>query len=385
MSTLLVNLILLVLYTYFGYFIAVIILGKILRRKVLKQDIEPHVTMLIAAYNEEKGIGLKLEETLKLDYPKDKLRIVVVSDGSTDGTDDIVRSYAAHGVELFRVEGRVGKTQARNVAMQAIDGEIVIFSDATTSYRKNIIRKFVRNFADPTVGMVTGHLIYRDTANSQMGTGQKLYWKYETMIKKAQTSMGTLTGSVGCATAFRKELYTPLPDNIIEDFTGPLMFVMKGFRVVYEEEALCFEETTQKCSNEWNMRVRVIRGGMTGMIYARKILNPFTYPIPFFQLLSHKILRWMIPVFIISLFVVTNYIVYMEPDAVFPRIFLFMQLMFYFTALCAYGLEKRGIHNRFVAIPLYFLILNAASLVALVKTLTSPLAATWETQREEIK
>jgi cellulose synthase/poly-beta-1,6-N-acetylglucosamine synthase-like glycosyltransferase len=382
MSTLVVNLILLVLYTYFGYFIAVIFLGKVIRRKVHKSDIKPHVTMLIAAYNEEKGIALKIEDSLKLNYPQDKLRIVVVSDGSTDGTDEIVKSYAAQGVELFRVEGRVGKTEARNVALAAIDGEIIIFSDATTTYKEDLIEKMVRNFADPKVGMVTGHLIYRDSTNTQMGTGQKLYWKYESTIKKAQTSMGTLTGSVGCVTAFRKELYTPLPENIIEDFTGPLMLVMKGFRVVYEEEALCFEDTTKKAANEWNMRVRVIRGGMSGMLHARKILNPIAYPIPFFQLVSHKILRWLIPVFIISLFLVSNYMVWLDPKNVYSMTLLILQLMFYFTAVCAYALEKKGIHNRLAAIPLYFLILNAASLVALVKTLTSNLEATWETHRE---
>ena len=382
MSTLVVNLILLVLYTYFGYFIAVILLGKVIRRKVHKSDIKPHVTMLIAAYNEEKGIALKIEDSLKLNYPQDKLRIVVVSDGSTDGTDEIVKSYAAQGVELFRVEGRVGKTEARNVALAAIDGEIIIFSDATTTYKEDLIEKMVRNFADPKVGMVTGHLIYRDSTNTQMGTGQKLYWKYESTIKKAQTSMGTLTGSVGCVTAFRKELYTPLPENIIEDFTGPLMLVMKGFRVVYEEEALCFEDTTKKAANEWNMRVRVIRGGMSGMLHARKILNPIAYPIPFFQLVSHKILRWLIPVFIISLFLVSNYMVWLDPKNVYSMTLLILQLMFYFTAVCAYALEKKGIHNRLAAIPLYFLILNAASLVALVKTLTSNLEATWETHRE---
>ena len=382
MSTLVVNLILLVLYTYFGYFIAVILLGKVIRRKVHKSDIQPHVTMLIAAYNEEKGIALKIEDSLKLNYPQHKLRIVVVSDGSTDGTDEIVKSYAAQGVELFRVEGRVGKTEARNVAMAALEGETIIFSDATTTYKEDLIEKMVRNFADPKVGMVTGHLIYRDSTNTQMGTGQKLYWKYESTIKKAQTSMGTLTGSVGCVTAFRKELYTPLPENIIEDFTGPLMLVMKGFRVVYEEEALCFEDTTKKAANEWNMRVRVIRGGMSGMLHARKILNPIAYPIPFFQLVSHKILRWLIPVFIISLFLVSNYMVWLDPKNVYSMTLLILQLMFYFTAACAYALEKKGIHNRLAAIPLYFLILNAASLVALVKTLTSNLEATWETHRE---
>ena len=382
MSLILINLVLLILYTYFGYFALVLILGKILRKKVLKANIEPHVTMLIAAYNEEKGIGKKIEDSLHLDYPRDKLRIIVVSDASSDQTDNIVKSYAHEGVELFRVEGRVGKTEARNIALASIEGEIIIFSDATTKYKNDIIRKLVRNFADPSVGMATGHLVYQDESQSHMGTGQILYWKYESLIKKAQTAMGTLTGSVGCVTAFRKELYTALPKNIIEDFTEPLMFVIKGYRVVYEEEALCFEETTKKTGNEWNMRIRVIRGGMTGMLHARKILNPFVYPVPFFQLMSHKILRWLIPVFILGIFFLNNLIVFLEPDSLYPKVLLYLQFLFYVTAFFSFLLEKMGIRFRLAAIPLYFIVLNAASLVALVKTITTDLEATWETHRE---
>mgnify|MGYP003574904730 CR=1 FL=1 len=383
MNTILVNLILLILYTYFGYFLAVILLGKLFRKKVLKENIEPHVTLLIAAYNEEKSIAQKIQNSLNLDYPKEKFRIIVVSDASSDATDDIVRSYESHGVELLRVEGRVGKTEARNVAMTQIEGDIIIFSDATTTYQPDVVRKFVRNFADPHVGMVTGQLIYKNAENTQMGIGQVLYWKYETLIKKSQTAMGTLTGSVGCATAFRKSLYTPLPKNIIEDFTGPLMLVLKGFRVVYEEEAICFEETTKKSKQEWDMRVRVIRGGMKGMLHAKKILNPVVYPVPFFQLMSHKILRWLIPVFMVLLFIVNNYLVMTNPEDYIAKILLALQFGFYMTALISYLLEKRGIHLKLAAIPLYFIVLNAASFVALYKTFTSELESTWETNRED--
>lgn len=380
MTILLFFLIFLIVYTYFGYFFAIILLGKVFSKKVLKSDIEPEVTLLIAAYNEEKGIAKKIENSLKLDYPK--LKIIVVSDGSTDKTDEIVKSYASKNVELLRVEGRVGKTEARNVAVNKVPGEIIIFSDATTVYQKDIVKKLVRNFADPSVGMVTGHLIYRDEDNTQMGTGQKLYWQYESLIKKSQTAMGTLTGSIGCVTAFRKELYTPLPNNIIEDFTGPLMLVMKGYRVVYEEEALCFEDTTKKSGNEWSMRIRVIRGGMTGMLFARQILNPLKFPIPSFQLISHKILRWLVPVFMLALIVLNAVAVLADPMNVVTNVLFALQLIFYGIALMAYLLEKVGIHNKLFAIPLYFIILNAASLVALFKTLTSNLEATWETQRD---
>lgn len=380
MNILMFFLIFLIVYTYFGYFFVIIFLGKLFSKTVSKADINPEVTLLIAAYNEEKGIAKKIENSLKLDYPK--LKIIVVSDGSTDKTDEIVNSYSDRGVELLRVEGRVGKTEARNVAVRMVPGEIIIFSDATTVYQSDIVKKLVRNFADQSVGMVTGHLIYKDDENTQMGTGQKLYWQYESLIKKSQTAMGTLTGSIGCVTAFRKALYTPLPNNIIEDFTGPLMLVMKGYRVVYEKEALCFEETTKKSGNEWSMRIRVIRGGITGMLFAKKILNPFKYPVPSFQLISHKILRWLVPVFMLALIVLNSAAVLIDPTDLVSNTLFALQILFYAIALLAYLLEKIGIHNKIAAIPLYFIILNAASLVALFKTLTSNLEATWETQRD---
>jgi cellulose synthase/poly-beta-1,6-N-acetylglucosamine synthase-like glycosyltransferase len=380
MTLIALSLIILVFYVYFGYFGLVLILGAIIKRKVYQRDIQPHVALMIAAYNEEQGIAKKIENSLALDYPKDKLRIVVVSDGSTDRTDEIVKGHTERGVELVRVEGRVGKTEARNVAIKEIDSEIVLFSDATTEYRPDIIKKMVRNFADPEVGMVTGHLIYKNDQNSPMGLGQKLFWKYESLIKNAQTKLGTLTGSVGCATAFRRILYSPLPANIIEDFTEPLMFVIKGKRVVYEPEAICYELPTPKSQNEWKMRVRVVRGGMNGMLYAKKILNPFRYPVASFQLVSHKILRWLVPVFGICILLATLGAIILTPNPIAIALAL-LQLIFYACAAVAFLLEKKGVKIKILSIPLYFIVLNAASLVALYKTITTQLEATWETDR----
>lgn len=374
-------LLILILYTYFGYMLLVLILGKLRNKRVTKSEIRPKVALMIAAYNEEAGIKAKIENSLALTYPKELLRIVVVSDGSTDKTDEIVQSYSSEGIELIRVEGRVGKTEARNIAVSKVDEEIIVFSDGTTEFEANAIEMLVRNFSDPEVGMVSGQLKYQDKGETKMGAGQVLYWKYECAIKRAQTFMGTLTGSLGCMTAFRKAYYTSLPANIIEDFTEPLMFVQKGFRVVFEEEAVCYEETTTKTQNEWKMRVRVIRGGMTGMLFAKKILNPFKFPIASLQLISHKILRWLIPVFGILLFTVTCFGVALDSNNIFLGILFVLQLAFYLTALMALVLEQIGVHNKILGIPLYFIVVNSAALMALYKTLTSSLEATWETKR----
>jgi cellulose synthase/poly-beta-1,6-N-acetylglucosamine synthase-like glycosyltransferase len=381
MTTVLLSILALIFYTYFGYLLLVIILGMIINKKVNKKAIEPNVAFMIAAYNEEKCIQEKILNTLELDYPKDKLRIIIVSDGSTDRTDEIVKSFQHTGVELMRIEGRVGKTEARNLALRNVSEEIVIFSDATTIYEKNAVKMLVQNFADETVGMVTGHLIYQDPQNTQIGAGQKLFWKYESLIKKAQTKMGTLTGSIGCITAFRRKSYTALPGNVIEDFTEPLMFIQKNFRIVYEENAICFEKTTQKTKSEWTMRVRVIRGGLTGLIFAKEVLNPLFYPVPFLQLFSHKILRWLIPVFGILLFVTNAVGLLVEPPNLFVNYLFYLQVLFYLVVLISFLLEKRGYHNKILGIPLYFFVLNAAALVALIKTISSKLEATWETDR----
>lgn len=336
---------------------------------------------MIAAYNEEKGIKEKIENSLKLDYPKDKFQIIVVSDGSTDGTDKIVKRFECEGVRLIRVEGRVGKTEARNCAIKKVDAEIVVFSDGTTHYTQNSIKELVDNFLDDKVGMVSGHLKYRDSSNSQVGAGQKLFWKYESLIKKAQTRLGTLTGAIGCITAFRKDLYTHLPANIIEDFTGPLFIIKQGYRVVFEENAICYEDTTQKSHSEWSMRVRVIRGGLTGLIYARTLLNPLRFPLVSFQLISHKVLRWCVPVFLISALLSNLILFYSNGSSPFIRFLFFSQLVCYIMALLGYLLERAGKHHKVLGIPLYFVIVNSASLVAIYKTLTSSLDATWETER----
>lgn len=370
-----------IIYTYLGYLILIVILGFIRNKKVRKEDITPSVALMIAAYNEEADIAQKLENALKLDYPKDLLQIIVVSDGSTDNTDEIVKSYFDHGVKLIRVEGRVGKTEARNVALKQVKSEIILFSDATTEYNPNVVKNLVRNFADSSVGMVTGHLIYKDPNDTQMGIGQRIYWKYETLIKKSQTRLGTLTGSIGCITAFRKEAYSNLPANIIEDFTEPLIFVIKGYRIVFEPDAICYELTTSKSSQEWSMRIRVIRGGIAGLIYAKAILNPFKYFVASFQLISHKIFRWLIPIFAILLFISTSASI-ANGSNIFITVLFVLQLLFYILVLVAHLLEIQGKHNKILGIPYYLFIVNAASLVALYKTLTEPLASTWETQRE---
>lgn len=366
-------------YSYFGYPLTLLFFSRFSKSRVIKDDsFLPEVSLLIAAYNEEDTIAEKIKNSLELDYPKDKMEIVIVSDGSTDKTDEIVKSFESSGIRLFRVEGRVGKTEARNQAVLAMRKEIIVFSDATAVYEKDAIRKLVRNFADQTVGMVSGNLTYFEKGQSSMGLATKLYWNYEKSIKKAQSRLYTLTGAVGCINAFRRKLYHVLPPNIIEDFTEPLMIVAQDYRIVYEEEAVSYERTTQKPSQEFHMRVRVIRGGMKGFIYAFRRLNFKKHSFVLFQLFGHKVLRWLMPVFLILLFIV-NLLSFIFNHNMAADLLMMAQFICYAIALLGIMWKPPGIIGKVFSIPTYFVIINAASLKALYLTLTTDLEATWET------
>ena len=385
----------LILYVYVGYPAIVIFLGLILRRSVQKKDIEPTVAFIIAAYNEEKAIEDKIRNTLGLNYRKSKLEIIVVSDGSTDRTDEIVRRFAKDDVQLYRVDGRVGKTEARNRAVLENKQEIIIFSDATTYYEKDSIRNLVRNFADHRVGHVSGHFDYyhnpcKDNIRgnqklincSNIGLASKIFWKYENIIKKAQTNLGTLTGVSGCINAFRRIHYTPLPPYIIEDLVEPLMFIMKGWRVVFEEGAQAYETTNQELTQEIAMRTRIIRGGITGLLFAKKILNPRVFPIPALQLISHKILRWLLPIFALLLFISnTMLIFFLNISTLLYEGMFYSQLIFYTMAGLGFGLDKIGIRVKVLSLPMYFVVSNYASLLAMFLLITRGRISTWETNR----
>lgn len=379
MEYLILFLLFIIFYSYAGYPLTILFLSFFSNSKVKLDDNHlPEVSLLIAAYNEEEGIADKIKNSLELDYPKNKLEIVIVSDGSTDRTDEIVKSFEKDGVRLFRVEGRVGKTEARNQAVLAMRKEIIVFSDATAVYEKDVIKKMVRNFADPSVGMVSGNLTYFDKTQGSMGLATKIYWKYESTIKKAQSRMHTLTGAVGCINAFRRSLYHVLPPNIIEDFTEPLMIVSQGYRIVYEEKAVSYERTTQKPSQEFNMRVRVIRGGMKGFIYAFRRLNFKDHKFVLAQLFGHKVLRWLVPVFLIILFIV-NLAAFIAGSNPLIDLLMIAQFLCYSAALLGMFWKAPGILGKLISIPTYFVIVNSASLKALYLTLTTDLEATWET------
>ena len=367
-----------IFYTYFGYPLFILFLSLFVNHKIKKGEIEPNVTVLITAYNEEKNIVEKLENTLSLDYPKEKLEIVVASDGSEDKTDQIVREYSGRGVILHRVEGRVGKTETQNQTVKIIKGDIVIFSDATTKYKKDAIRKIVRNYEDHSIGAVSGRYEYVNPTGAPVGLGTILFWKYENSIKSRQTRIETVTGCCGCIYSVRRDLYEPLPRDIISDLVEPLKILGKGFRIAFEPEAVAYEETTETSKEEFGMRVRVISRGMYGLWYMRQLFNPFKYGFVSYQLFSHKVLRWIIP-FLLPLLLLSNLLLICHP---FYILTLVVQILFYIGAVGGHLLDRMGKKAKLLALPLYYCVVNAASMAAFFRTIFGKKAIVWETVRK---
>jgi cellulose synthase/poly-beta-1,6-N-acetylglucosamine synthase-like glycosyltransferase len=365
------------LYTYLGYPAFTFLLSVFVHNRVYKGSGEPRVTFLITAYNEEKSIAGKLEDTLSLDYPREKLEIIVASDGSTDRTDAIVKAFENRGVILCRVEGRVGKTETQNQAMKKATGDIVIFSDATTTYRKDAVRMIVRNYHDASIGAVSGRYEYVNPTGASVGLGTILFWKYENFLKGRQTNIRTVTGCCGCIYSVRRKLYENLPKDIISDLVEPLKILEKGYRIAFEPEAVAYETTTESSKQEFGMRIRVISRGMYGLLYMRKLFNPFRYGFVSFQLLSHKVMRWMIP-FGLPLLLVSNLALVGRP---FYDLALMGQAAFYLAAGGGYLLERKGKKGKLFAIPLYYCVINAASIIAFFRTVTGKRAVVWETGR----
>lgn len=367
-------------YVYVGYPLLVYLVSRAFPKKIKRAAIEPKVTILITAYNEEKAIRQKLENTFQIDYPADKLEILVASDGSTDRTDAIVRDYAARGVRLFRQEGRVGKTVTQNNAVERAGGEIILFSDATTDYRAEVLREILPNFADQSVGCVAGKLIYVDASDSSVGKGAQSYWNYETFLKQAESDACSLIGASGCLYAVRRSAYRPMYAEACSDFLICTIVYEQGLRSVYEPRAVCTEDTNRQTDKEMRMRVRVISQTFTDLWRNRRMLNPFRSGFYAVELVSHKVLRYGVPLFLLTIFMSNALLM---PHAPFFELLFLAQTAFYGLAFIGWAFEKAGARLGVFAIPHYFVLANLASVLGFYKFLRGERYASWEPIREK--
>ena len=361
-------------YIYFGYPGVIFLISYFSGRGVRKGDYEPSVTILIAAYNEAQHIQANIENKLALEYTKEKLEIIVISDGSEDGTDEIVKSFTSRGVRLIRQEPRKGKTSALNLAVPHAHGEIIVFSDANSIYDQDALRHLIENFADPKVGYVTGKMVYVNPDGTTIGDGCSAYMKYENLLRTFETRIGSIVGVDGGIDAVRKSLYRPMKADQLPDFVLPLTVTEHGYRVVYEPRALLMEETLKNSEDEYRMRVRVSLRALWALWDMRKLLNPKRYGVFSLQLLSHKVLRYSGILFMIGAYIGNAFIL---SRSIFFRIILLIQTIFYSAALAGYVLEKKGSFSRILYIPYYFCLINIAAGHALIRFLCGEKQVLW--------
>jgi cellulose synthase/poly-beta-1,6-N-acetylglucosamine synthase-like glycosyltransferase len=366
-------------YVYAGYPILVFAVSRLFPKKIKRAEFEPQVSVIITAYNEERDIRAKLENTLAIDYPQEKLEIIVASDCSTDKTEGIVSEFAARNVKLYRQSERLGKTSAQNMAVEKASGEIILFSDATTMYEKNVLRAMLPNFADETIGCVAGKLIYVDDSDSTVGKGAKGYWNYETFLKEAESRACSLIGASGCLYAVRKSAYKPMYAEACSDFLIATVMYRQGLRTIFEPDAYCTEETNRNADKELQMRVRVISQTFTDLWRNREMLNPFKSGFYAVELISHKVLRYAVPIFLMLIFISSAILAFQSR---FFLVFLALQIAFYLMALVGWILERRGMKSGVLTMPLYFTLANLASLIGFYKFLRGERYARWEPIRE---
>jgi cellulose synthase/poly-beta-1,6-N-acetylglucosamine synthase-like glycosyltransferase len=367
------------IYAYAGYPLLLLIVSAVRPSPVRRAAYMPTVSVIIAAYNEERDLAAKLENTLLLDYPKSHLEVIVTSDCSHDRTDEIALSFASRGVRLHRQSERLGKTAAQNAAVEKARGEILLFSDATTHYQSDVLRMMVPNFADKEVGCVTGQVIYSADTESTVGEGTRSYWSYEFLLKKYESSIGSLIGVCGCMYSVRKSAYVPLYHEACSDFLIATMMVRQGLRAIYEPTAVCLEEPNAEAKRELAVRVRIITQTFADLWRNRAMLNPLSHGFYAVQLLSHKVLRYLAPVFLLILLVTSGIL---AATNVWYATAFGAQVVFYFIAVISWLLEKAGVKTYSLALPQYFAITNLASLIAVVKFFRGERYVKWEPLRE---
>jgi glycosyltransferase involved in cell wall biosynthesis len=259
----------------------------------------PQVSICLPVYNEQSAIRAKLENLLGLEYPRERLQIVVVSDASTDGTDAIVREYADRGVELVRLERRGGKTAAENAAIRHLRGEVVVNTDATIEIPPQALLPLVKAFGDPAVGVASGRDVSVGAKGTEANRGESGYVGYEMWVRSLETRAGSIVGASGCYYAIRRGLHrSPVPEQLSRDFASALIARENGYRAVSVEDAICYVPRTGSLSVEFRRKIRTMARGLDTLYFKKHLLNPLRHGRFAWMLFSHKLCRWLVPLFI---------------------------------------------------------------------------------------
>ena len=386
-------LLVIIFYTYIGYgivlYLLVLMKRLFIKKKTfnLSDDELPEVTLLIPAYNEKDYVAQKMKNTMDLNYPKEKLNVFWVTDGSDDGTNNIAEQY--ENVRCFHKNERKGKINAMNRVMPFVKTPISIFSDANTDLGKNSILHIVNCFADEKVGCVSGEKrIVNKDEDVAAGAGEGLYWKYESTLKKWDAELYSVVGAAGELFAIRTELYHPVePDTILDDFIISLRVAKKGYTIQYNPEAYAIENASQNVEEELKRKVRISAGGIQSVVRLRGLLNIFKYGLLSFQFISHRVLRWTItPLSLILLIPVSGSLAFMEGLTTFDfySSFFWFQVLGYAAALLGWLLENKSTRIKALFVPYYFFIMNLSVVLGFFRYINKNQSVNWDRAKRAV-
>jgi len=376
-----------IFYSYLGYGILLYFIIKI--RRMLgfakkfegNEDYEPEVTLFVAAYNEKDYVHEKVKNSFSLNYPKEKVKQVWVTDGSDDGTPEMLKKY--EGVEVYHLNERGGKIGAMNRGMQFVKTPIVIFSDGNTNLGTDSIQEIVNLFKNPKVGCVSGEKrIYSKDADAAAGAGEGLYWKYESTLKKWDAELYSVVGAAGELFAIRTELWQEVEkDTLLDDFIISLRVAMGGHTIQYNPEAYAIETASANVKEELKRKIRISAGGIQSVVRLRSLLNIFKYGTLSFQYISHRVLRWTVTPLLLLLIIPVNLILSINSGFELSNIYtllFYWQIIFYIAALTGWFLENRKIKIKVLFVPYYFFIMNLSVFLGFRRYLRGNQSVKWE-------
>jgi len=371
--------ILITVYSYIGYGVILWILQKIKKRPSSQPTaFQLPVTLIVAAYNEEDFIEEKIKNTLALTYPENLLKVIFITDGSTDSTANIISKYPR--LQALHSEGRKGKVAAMHRAMAFVQTPVVIFSDANTLLNTDSIKNIVRHYENEKVGGVAGEKkILSTESDSLAGAGEGLYWKYESFLKKLDWQYYSVVGAAGELFSIRTELYEyPGDDILLDDFVISLKVAQKGYRIAYEPDAYAMETGSASIKEEQKRKIRISAGAFQSMALLTPLLNVFRYPKLSFQYISHRVLRWTLCPLFLPLILIANVLIVAAGAPLFYTVVLVAQLLFYGCALLGWLLFTNGIRISFLYAAYYFLFINFSLYLGFVRFLKGRQTVLWE-------
>ncbi len=362
------------LYSYIVYPLLLALLSLFFRKKLNTSDETPSVTLIISAFNEEAVIEKKIRNSLDLNYPKERLEIMVVSDHSTDRTDLIVKSFSRENVALLSQPARKGKTAGLNEAVKKASGDLLVFSDADAIYPSDTIRKMVFSLSDPSVGLVTGTTRYVPEGDEKIAEASGMYTRLERFIKRHEGRIGSCVGADGAIFAVRKTLYQPLQNDDINDLVIPLNVVRQGYRVSLDDDLYCYETSSPDSKREFQRQIRITNRTLRALFRHSDLMNIFRYPLFSFEIISHKLIRLSVPIFMLML-ILLNLILMRE--GLIYELTLSGQILFYCGALTGRWEEKNNKSMAKLRFLHYFVLVNMAILMGWWKYLSGEQQVTW--------